>query len=182
MALVIALTGITSATADGHANHSVPKTCTAQAFKGFSAAVWSPKAWKRGNPPQNVLEALRRRETCAPEAHRVVMKKTWERDKAAYFVHRHHMVMRERYTPEYGCTEAKCGWWAIPAWNVNCESKGGAASNNIYGNQEWSAYGGDRYAWSPEEATFMEQSIVATHMLHAVGLYQGWEEWETGCA
>lgn len=180
LVFVLTMTGV--AGADHAPQHQpLPRTCTAQAFRGFSKAVWDPQLWNRGNPPKNVLEAHNRRLGCAPPQHRAVMKKIWEEDRGAFFVHRHHMVMRERYLPEYGCTDARCGYWAIPAWNVNCESKGGLASGNIYGNQEWGAYGGYRYAGSPEEATFMQQSIVATHLLHAVGLEQGWLQWESGC-
>jgi hypothetical protein len=135
VAAVIALTGITSAAGDGPTHpihHPLPRTCTAQAFKPFSAAVWSPKAWERGNPPPNVLEALRKREACAPGPHRKVMKLTWAKDRSEYFAHRHHMKWLAKYR-HYEYPDGS--HWAVPYPIAWCESGGDyyASSAGAYG-------------------------------------------------
>jgi hypothetical protein len=81
------------------------------------------------------------------------------------------MRWRIRVTPFYGCTVGSCGWWAIKPWSVNCESGGGAVSDNLYGNIETYVPGMSK----------REQDIAAHKILQSAGYENGWLRWETGC-
>lgn len=101
------------------------------------------------------------------------MKRTWRRDAAAYFAHRHYMKVKQIIEPFSGCTVGGCDTWAIPAPMVNCESGGGAMSDNIYANLTGSYYPG-MSKW--------DQSVAAHKILVESGLYGAWLQWESGCS
>lgn len=136
MVLVFSMTGVSGAD-NVPKHHPVPRTCTAQAFKPFSERVWRLSAWERGNPPNKVLQAVRKREDCAPPGHRKAMKATWERDRDAFFVHRHHM----QWSAKYRSFEYPDGsHWAVPYPIAWCES-GGHYYANEQGPLPFGAYG-----------------------------------------
>lgn len=104
------------------------------------------------------------------------MKATWERDRAAYFVHRHHMQWREKFKPY---VYPNGSHWAAPYPVVWCESGPGGnyyiSSAGAYGLTEG---GGFRQWMTPRE-----QDEAAYHALHSQGEYQVWTRWEIeqGC-
>lgn len=147
---------------------SVPRRCTIDAFRPFSADVWAPERWRRGAPPHKVIRGQRRRLRCASAHHRAAIQRTWQRDKSAYNDHRRAMLHRVRWTPYYGCTKLGiCGWWAIPAYIVSCESGGDYGALNLSSGaggayqalpSTWAAYGGEG---APHTAPKREQDRVA---------------------
>lgn len=162
----------------------VPRHCTAAAFRPFSAAVWRPERWRRGNPPERVIEAAHGREGCAPARHRAAMKATWRRDRRAFFARRSHELFRVRVTPFYcGADDVTFdpGFYAIPCPNVDAESGGrGGPYCNTYGiiggldepgasSPTWINYGGLRFASTACAASEREQSIVAHRVYRDVG-------------
>lgn len=123
LAIVIAMTGIAWGDSPVHEkqHHPTPVTCTVQSLRPFSHQVWDPAKWERGMPSEGVLEAYKRRLRCAPPAHKKAMKATWGRDKKGYFTYRIYRTNN----PWYGCTSySGCGYYAIPAPIVDCESGG----------------------------------------------------------
>lgn len=168
LAMVIAMTG-TAMGSNGPAHQPIPRTCTVQAFRPFSKAVWNPAKWKRGNPPQNVLEALRRRLACAPTGHKAAMKKTWEQDRATFFEKRKKMVWLETYKP-FVYPDGKR--WAVPYPIAWCES-GGSYFIGPYG-----AYG---LIMEPPYQAPREQDEDA-HALYAAYGESPWAPYEGGCA
>lgn len=170
---VMVMMGITSAAGDGRVRHPmphpVPITCTAQGFKPFSAAVWGPKAWERGNPPQNVLEAVRRRLSCAPGPHRQVMKKTWAQDRSDYFSHRRQMLWREKYKP---FVYPDGSHWAVPYPIAICES-----GENYYAGPS-GAYG--EIPPLPQYQSPRAQDEIA-HRLYVESGDGPWAPYESGC-
>lgn len=169
LAFVFALAGIAGAQ-DGPTDHPLPKTCTAQAFKGFSAAVWAQKDWKRGNPPNNVLEAVRRRENCAPVAHKESMLATWEKDRSVYFAHRKHMIWLETYKPFVYPDGTR---WAAPWPIAVCES-----GENYYASPS-GAYG--EIPPLPQYQSPRVQDEIA-HRLYEEGGEGPWAQYEAGCS
>lgn len=168
LVFVLAMTGVSGA---NHApvHHPLPRTCTAQAFRGFSKAVWEPSKWRRGNPPQNVLEAVRKRESCAPPGHRKVMKKIWEKDRSEYFAHRSKILWLERVKP-FVYPDGKR--WAVPYPIAWCESGGD------YFVGPSGAYG--LIPPFPQYMSPVQQDITA----HKLYLEQGegpWAPYEGGC-
>lgn len=149
-----------------------PRSCTAPAFRAFSAAVWDVEHWQRGRPHRATLRQQRARLRCAPPAHRHAMRHRWRADGARYFAYRHDMRIKRLIEPEWGCTANGCDWWAIPAPMVNCESGGGSTAENIYQNLTGS-YDAGMSKW--------EQSVAAHRILVESGLYGAWLQWESGC-
>lgn len=87
------------------------------------------------------------------------------------------MLWRQEVEPYYGCTVGGCDTWAIPAWSVNCESAGGAASANLYGNTQTYVPGMSKW----------QQSLAAYRLMEDYGGGYGAYEavflaWESGCA
>lgn len=136
----------------------IPATCTAAAFKPFSAAVWRPKAWERGLPPAKVIQAQRRRLECAPGPHRAAMRRTWRRDKADYFAHRRTMLFRERVTPFFCAGQ----WWATECTIPLHESGYGSGGGNLYGMlNAWALHGCTAFAPTAWDAPKRQQDICA---------------------
>lgn len=173
LAIVIAMTGIAWGDSPVHEtqHHPTPVTCTVQSLRPFSHQVWDPAKWERGMPSEGVLEAYKRRLECAPPAHKKAMKATWGRDKTVFFKHRAKEKFRVKYTPYHECFTAGCDW-AIPTWSVYCESGGGLASENYYGNTQ-TYYSG---------MSKKQQDVEAYKMLHTSGYEAAWLQWESGCA
>lgn len=180
VAVVLALSGIawgsTGKVKDPH-TEKLPVSCTVQTLRPFAAKIWDKDKWKRGMPSANVTSAYSRRLSCAPPAHKKAMRRTWRRDKGAYFKYRKAMLWHHEVEPFYGCTVGGCNWWAIPVWSVNCESGGGAVGENIYGNLSDTYHGGSKW----------EQSLSAYHLWQEYGgtmsaYEQIWLQWETGCS
>jgi Transglycosylase-like domain len=154
-------------------------TTSANEFAKFSGDVWRLPAWERGRPPKRVLLAQRERLRCsAGPGHRRASRERWRADKAAYFDHRERMLFRQRVTPYYGCTKfGICGWWAIPAYIVSCESGGdwtpdyGLTFGGAYGIlvSTWHAYGGGEFASQANYAAPDHQSIIAHRIWNDVG-------------
>lgn len=145
-----------------------------QSFRPTAAAVWDVRLWKRGQPGKAGLAVFPHALRCAASPdHRHAIKQTWIKDKKAYYRYRGIMVLHRRVEPNYGCTVGGCGWWAIKAWSVNCESGGGAVASNIYGNLTSTYHGGSKW----------EQSVSAWEVLQQPGVtYESaWLQWETGC-
>lgn len=94
--------------------------CLAQTFEVFSGKVWAPSRWERGAPPPSTIDAAHRRIGCAPSAgHRKAMKRTWRRDRSAFYQRRSSELELIALTP-YDCGSA--GRFAIPCYVVACES------------------------------------------------------------
>lgn len=167
VALLIAMTGVAGAD-HPPAHHPIPRTCTAQAFRGFSKTIWDPAKWKRGNPPQNVLEAVRKRESCAPPGHLKAMKQTWERDRSVYFAHSHHMRWMEE-NRHYVYPDGS--HWAVPYPIAWCESGG-----NYYASP-WGAYGLTSLRPYMNPKTQDEEA----HRLFLEYGEQPWAPYEGGC-
>lgn len=147
----------------------LPRICTAQAFRPFSERVWRPSAWDRGNPPQNVLEAVRKREDCAPAGHREAMKAMWAKDREAYFRHRSQILWRKRVKP---FVYPDGSHWAVPYPIAWCESGG-----NYYAGPS-GAYG--LIPPFPQYMAPRRQDEIA----HRLYLEQGegpWAPYEGGC-
>lgn len=88
------------------------------------------------------------------------------------------MLFRQRITPHYGCTTlGGCGWWALPAYIVDCESGGdytparGLAYGGAYGllPSTWQRFGGRRWGPQANLAPGYAQDIVASRVWSAVG-------------
>lgn len=140
------------------AHKPTPVACTIAAFRPFSAAVWALGAWERGQPAQNVIEAIRRREACAPPHHRAAMVRTWERDRAAYFDRRAVLLFRARVTPFFCAGQ----WWATECTIPLHESGYGAGGGNLYGLlNAWALHGCTAFAPSAWDAPKREQDICA---------------------
>lgn len=157
--------------------------CTAAHFRAFSARVWHPRFWERGHPRAPAIRAQRRRLGCAPPAHRQAMKRTWRRDAAAYWAHRHYMRLRRIIEPFY-CSGSEItfdpGWYAIPCHNVDAESGGrGGIYCNRYGliDSTWAQYGGLAYASTACGASEWEQSLIA-HRVYAIHGGSAWDPFE----
>lgn len=172
LAMVIATTGIAwgSTASDGPAHHPVPHSCTVQAFRPFSKAVWKLDRWERGVPPQKVLNAYRKRLGCAPIAHKKAMKATWHRDQSAYFEYRSKMLWYKKFRP-FVYPDGK--HWAVPYPIAWCESGG-----NYYVGPS-GAYGliPPFPQWLPPK----KQDEIAYRLY----LEQGegpWAPYESGCA
>lgn len=165
------------------ASASTEHRCTIQAFRPFSAAVWSLEMTDRGQPPPRVLQAQRNRLACAPPAHRQAMKRTWRRDRAAYFERRKLIRWQRSVTPYFGCTTlGGCKWWALPAYIVDCESGGdytpdyGLSFGGAYGLlvSTWLQWGGGKYAPAANLALPWQQDVIAGAVWRDVGP-SGWE-------
>lgn len=177
VALLAAMASATSAA-------PAPRHCTAASFRPFSAAVWRPERWQRGNPPASTVQVAHEREGCAPAPHRRVMKLTWREDRRAYFARRRVELFRQRVTPFY-CGAADVtfdpGFYAIPCPNVDAESGGrGGPYCNTYGviggtdepgasSPTWLIYGGTEFGGTACSATERGQSIVAHRVYRDVG-------------
>lgn len=124
---VFALAGITATAASESTPESTPRAspvptrCQITPFRAFSGRVWRLEAWERGRPPERVLAAQRRRLSCAPPGHRKAMRRTWRRDKAAYFAHRRAMLWLEEFKPFVYPDGIR---WAVPYPIAWCESGG----------------------------------------------------------
>jgi Transglycosylase-like domain len=147
---------------------------SSEQFRQFSAKVWSPRAWERGEPAPSAIRAQRLAFACGEEE----LRQIWRSDRARYFEHRRKMVFRQRITPHYGCTTlGGCRWWALPAYIVDCESggdytpSGGLAFGGAYGllTSTWHQYGGSRWASQASSAPVRAQDIVASRVWDAVG-------------
>lgn len=152
------------------AHHPIPAHCTIDSFRPFSAAVWRPGAWKRGNPPRAVIEAQRRRLGCAPPHHRAAMQRTWRRDAAAYFRHRHAMLWLEEFKPFVYPSGKR---WAVPYPIAVCES----GENYFVGPS-------GAYGLIPPFPQYMSPR-AQDETAHRLYLEQGegpWAPYEGGCA
>lgn len=158
-----------------------PAPCDAAGFREFARQVWAPELWRRGEPPESTLLAGRAQLQRCPLRSRQRMGEYWRQRKLAYWQHRRAELFRERVTPYYGCTVlGGCGWWAIPAYIVDCESGGdytpdaGLTFGGAYGllvstyQQFGGAYGQANFAPS------REQDQIAHRVWQAVGA-TGWE-------
>lgn len=105
---------------------------TATEFHQWSAKVWNTGLWERKSPTKATLQVQRHKLHCAAgPQHRAAMRHTWKSDKADFYHHRRSMLFRLHVTPYYGCTKLGiCGWWAIPAYIVSCESGGDYGAQN----------------------------------------------------
>lgn len=128
-----------------------PPQCTAKAFRVFSQAVWRLGAWERGKPPAKVIQAQRRLLACANAAHRKAMKRTWRKDKAAFYAHRSYKLRWgdcSHSGPVPDCIHgAALTYGADESWMLNvsmCESR-------------W-----DRFAANPSGATGLFQFLPST--------------------
>jgi hypothetical protein len=136
----------------------IPVACTAAAFQPFSASVWALEGWERGQPPEKVIEAQRRRLGCAAPHHRAAMVRTWERDRSAYFAHRGVLLFRARVTP-FLCANQ---WWATECTIPLHESGYGSGGGNLYGMLDaWALHGCTAFAPSAWDAPKREQDICA---------------------
>jgi len=136
----------------------VPVRCTIDGFRPFSAAVWRPNAWRRGRPPEKVIEAFLRRLGCAPAHHRAAMQRTWRRDKAAFYAERRRELWRVRVTPFFCAGQ----WWATECTIPLHESGYGTGGGNLYGLLDaWALHGCTAFAPSAWDAPKREQDICA---------------------
>jgi len=136
----------------------------------FAEDVWSPDRWRRGDPPAKMIQAWRAKQHCLPPGWQRVLRKRWRELQAAFFDRRRAELWRQRVTPFFGCTKLGiCGWWAIPATYVSCESGGdyypdaGLIYGGAYGliPPTWAAYGGAAFAPTAYEASPREQDLTA---------------------
>ena len=121
MTTTTALSESTSETKSTLTHQPTPTRCTIDGFRPFSSAVWRPNAWRRGAPPQKVIQAQRRRLACAPPHHRAAMKRTWHRDQAAFYATRRRGLWREEFRPFVYPDGTR---WAVPYPISWCESGG----------------------------------------------------------
>lgn len=71
---------------------------TVDDFRGFAKKVWKKERWRRGQPKQATLDAMREQIRCARSAeHRQAEKRLWRKLKAAYYDHRLKKRERARY-------------------------------------------------------------------------------------
>jgi len=130
-------------------------------------------------PKRRTLQIQRDRVHCsAGPHHREAIRERWRADRSAFFHHRERMLFRVRVTPYYGCTKlGVCGWWAIPAYIVSCESGGdwtpdaGLTYGGAYGIivPTWHDYGGGAFASQANYAEPDEQSRIAHRIWTDVG-------------
>lgn len=179
---VFALAGFLTATATSENNNSTPKSnaapkpvparCTVQAFRPLSKAIWRLRAWRRGNPPEKVIRAVRRRLRCAEGHgdHHVAMVRTWKRDRAAYFEHRRKMLWLEEFKPFVYPSGKR---WSVPYPIALCES----GENYFVGPS--GAYGliPPFPQWLPPR----RQDEIA-HRLYEEQGEGPWAPYESGCA
>jgi hypothetical protein len=98
----------TTSTAQSTRAPKPARTCLLPAFEVFSAKVWAPKRWERGAPPASTIEAAHRRIGCAPtSSHRTAMKRTWKRDRHAFYARRHLMLATRCGSPS---CNVRLGW------------------------------------------------------------------------
>jgi transglycosylase-like protein len=153
----------------------IPPRCTAQAFESFSERVWRLDRWRRGKPRPKALQARRRRLSCARDAHRRAMKRTWARDRVRYGRYRVYRQVAPYPGPGSGPpSPADRRWWSVP-WYVVCGESGGDFTINTDGAYQiipstWAAYGGLEFAPYPAAATPLEQHIVAARIREGAGL------------
>lgn len=191
LVLVPLLGGASDSTRPNTPIDPCPHRVTAKQFRPFAAAVWRPSAWQRGKPPAKTIRAQRHKLACAAgPGHRRAMKRRWRAAKSAYYAHRRAMLFRERVTPFYGCTSiGGCGYFAIPASIVDCESGGRfndpSAPNGAYSLlsaslqgvatwETWRPRWAARYAL-PYQAPRKAQDIAAHRLWLAYGS-QPWAE------
>lgn len=146
----------------------VPAHCTIAAFRSFSRAVWAVERWRRGKPPEKVIAALERRISCAPPGHRLAMRKTWRRDKAAFYVERRRMLWLEEFKPFIYPSGRR---WAVPYPIALCES----GENYFVG--PYGAYG---LILEPPWLPPRRQDEIA-HRLYVEQGEGPWAPFESGC-
>lgn len=185
---VIALACMSTATAAPESNnvpnstqhHAPPRHCTIEGFRPFSATVWRLGAWERGNPPKQVLEARTAAMGCATLGHRQAMKRTWRRDAKAFFDYRTYRTNN----PWRGCTTySGCGYYAIPAPIVECES-GGRFHDPNAPNGGYSMLDGPHQGvptwedWRPAWARGYASPWEAPRRAQDEAALYGWEKYE----
>lgn len=149
-----------------------PASCTISTFRPFSAKVWNPKRWdrdNRGKPAPAAIQAQRRRLGCARASHRAAMKRTWRRDKAAFYEHRSRKLDQLRYLDAIEPPGT-----AVLAAIRSCESGGDYSintGNGFYGAYQftlstWQSVGGSGY---PHEASPREQDERAARLYREAG-------------
>jgi hypothetical protein len=152
-------------------HHAVPSSCTAKAFHAFSAKVWNPAYWRRAAPRPAAIEAQRRRLACAGPANRAAMKRTWQRDKAAFYEHR-----REKLDDLHYLEAIDPPGPSVLAAIRACESGGDYSINS--GNGFYGAYQFTLGAWGevggtglPSDAPPREQDerAAALYRIHGSG-------------
>lgn len=144
-------------------------TCTARAFRPFSAKVWDERHWRRPKPGRAARSAQRRRLACAGAGNRAAMKRTWRRDQAAFYARRRHMLWRTRVTPFFYAGH----YWAVPYPIALCESGG----NYFVGPS--GAYG--LIPPFPQWMSPRDQDLTA-HRLYVEQGEGPWAPYESGCA
>lgn len=163
-----------------HPNNHCP---TQQEFQQFSSKVWSPKHWQRPSPKPSTITAAQKAINC-PQ-HRKGLERIWSTSRQRFYAYR---GFRQR-NPYYGCTShSGCGYYALPAYVVECESSGRfndpSAPNGGYslldgprqGVPTWETW---RPSWAsgyaePYEAPRRAQDEATQALYHAHGL----EPWE----
>lgn len=157
-------------------SHPTPQRCKPGAVRAYTAKVWDQNRWRRGDPTKAAVLGFRARLACAPPGHRTELRHFWRDSQRDFYSARQVRLKHARVDPFYGCLPGGCHW-AMPIWSVNCESGGGSASSNLYGNTQTYAEG----------MTKWQQDLAAHRLLAEYGggadAYAAvWLAWEGGCA
>ncbi len=194
-AVIVAMASVASA-APSHNSQGADtpsgqgRTCTVEEFDIWAGKVWDQSRWRRGDPPEATTEAQRQWLACAPNATaRHHMQDFWREVRAAYNAARKARLLFHKRNPYYGCTSySGCGFYALPASVVECESGGRfhspSAPNGAYSLldnyrqgvptwEQWRPAWADKYA-EPYEAPRKAQDIATHRLLEA----HGFEPWE----
>lgn len=157
----------------------VPERCTTESFRPFAAKVWDAP-WQRGAPTTHAIQAKRARVRCAPPAHRRAMLHIWDRRRDHYYAFRERKRRQARLD-----AATPYGKWAIPGYIVACESGGdfraynsgyepngpgsgpGGAYQIIW--QTWNAYAPRRFVDHAQDASRLEQHLIAGMIWDDVG-------------